>query len=75
VSQSRAGSLAESVCNIAVGFGLNFVVNLALLPALGFDVHVHDAAIIGVIFTFVSLARSYCIRRWFNGKTTGCLGR
>ena len=65
--QSRLGSFVEAWANIAIGFGINFVANLAVLPLFGFNVTPTDAFGIGLIFTAISLARSYVIRRWFNG--------
>jgi hypothetical protein len=65
--QSRLGSFVEAWANIAIGFSISFLANLAVLPAFGYPVTVSDAFGIGLIFTAVSLARSYVIRRWFNG--------
>lgn len=67
MSQSRGMSLVESCANIAVGFGINWLANLAVLPLFGFHVTAGDAFGIGLIFTAISLARSYVLRRWFNG--------
>lgn len=64
--QSRLGSAAEAVANVAVGYAVNFAANLAVLPVFGFDVSAGEAAGIGVVFTAISLARSYLLRRLFN---------
>lgn len=66
MSQSRIGSLVEATVNIAIGFGINWTANLLVLPLFGFNVTAGEAFGIGVIFTAISLARSYIIRRWFN---------
>lgn len=71
MAQTRIGSLAEAAANIAVGFGINFAANLIVLPWFGFDVAAGDAFGIGLVFTAISLARSYVIRRWFNGLRFG----
>ena len=65
--QTRLGSFIEAWANIGIGFSLNFVANLIVLPLFGFDVKPSQAFGMGVIFTFISLARSYIIRRYFNG--------
>ena len=65
--QSRLGSFVEAWANVLVGFGINFAANLAVLPLFGFYVTPTDAFGIGLVFTAISLARSYVIRRWFNG--------
>lgn len=64
--QSRLGSAVEAVANVAVGYAVNFAANLAVLPVFGFDVSAGEAAGIGVVFTAISLARSYLLRRLFN---------
>lgn len=69
--QTRKGSVAEAVANTAVGWTINFTANLIVLPLFGFDVTVADAFGIGVIFTVISLARSYVLRRFFNGLRFG----
>ena len=71
MAQTKLGSLAEAWANIAVGFGINFAANLIVLPWFGFDVTAADAFGIGVVFTAISLARSYILRRWFNGLKFG----
>ena len=68
MTQTRLGSLIEAATNIAIGFGINWIANLAVLPLFGFHVTPSDAVGIGLIFTAISLARSYVIRRWFNGR-------
>jgi hypothetical protein len=71
MKQTRMGSLAEAWANIAVGFGINYAANLAVLPLFGLPVTAGDAFWIGLIFTGISLARSYVLRRWFNGLKFG----
>ncbi len=66
MSQTRLGSWLEAWANIAIGFGINFVANLAVLPLFGFHVTPGDAFGIGLIFTAISLVRSYVLRRVFN---------
>lgn len=66
--QSRLESLVEAVVNILLGFGINFTANLIVLPYFGFDLTPTDAFGIGLVFTAISLARSYLIRRWFNAR-------
>lgn len=67
MNQSKLMSLVESFANVLVGFGVSMVANLIILPAFGYNVSVRDAFGIGVAFTVVSIARSYVIRRFFNG--------
>lgn len=71
MTQTRAGSFVEAWANIAVGFGINYCANLLVLPRFGFAVTPSQAFGIGVIFTAISLARSYILRRYFNGLRFG----
>lgn len=67
--QSRRHSAVEAVANVAIGYGINFAANLAVLPLFGFHVSATDAAGIGLVFTAISIARSYLLRRVFTGMT------
>ncbi len=64
--QSRLQSLIEAWVNVIIGFGISIVANLVVLPAFGYSVSLADAFGIGIVFTAVSIVRSYLIRRWFN---------
>ncbi len=64
--QSRAGAFVEAWANVAIGYGVNFAANLVVLPLFGFAVSVTDALGIGVVFTVISVLRSYLVRRFFN---------
>jgi hypothetical protein len=69
--QTKMGSFIEAWANIAVGFGINFVANMLILPHFGFAITASKAFWIGVVFTVISLVRSYVLRRWFNGLKFG----
>lgn len=71
MAQTKWGSFVEAWANIFVGFSINFFANLWILPWFGFHVTPSSAFLIGVIFTVISLARSYVLRRWFNGLKFG----
>lgn len=71
MTQTRAASFVEAWANIAVGFGINWAANMLVLPLFGFHVTGAQAFGIGVIFTAISLVRSYVLRRWFNGMRWG----
>ncbi|MBK8773016.1 MAG: hypothetical protein IPM06_21650 [Rhizobiales bacterium] len=69
MNQTRLGSFIESWVNVLIGFGINFVANLLILPAFGFtSLTVATNVYIGLIYTAVSVVRSYAIRRWFNAR-------
>lgn len=65
--QTRIASFVEAWGNILIGFSINFTANLLILPRFGFSSLTAEKAFgIGLIFTAISMARSYCLRRWFN---------
>lgn len=66
MSQSRLHSAAEAVVNVAVGYGVAVATQAAVFPLWGIKVGVGDHLAIGLIFTAVSLVRSYALRRLFN---------
>lgn len=65
--QSRSMSLAEAVISTAIGFLVSFMLTVVVLPAFGYHVTVGDALGITAIYTAASIARSYAVRRLFNG--------
>ena len=66
--QTKLGSFYESCINVAIGFGINFVANLVILPLFGFDITIADNFLIGLLYTVISVARSYVVRRWFDRR-------
>ena len=66
MSQPRWWSLVEAIANVVVGFGINYLANLTVLPLFGFHVKPSQALGIGVIFTGISLVRTYVLRRVFE---------
>lgn len=64
--QSKLHSLIESLINILLGFGINLIANCVVLPLFGFNVTLGQAFNIGLVFTGISIIRSYFVRRWFN---------
>jgi hypothetical protein len=69
VLQSKLGSFIEAWANVAVGFGINYTANLLVLPAFGFtSLTWQTNIIIGLVYTVISVIRSYVLRRWFNDQ-------
>lgn len=66
MSQTRAMSAAESVANVAIGYGVAVASQIAILPLFGVHLPLSDNLLIGAYFTAISLARSYIVRRAFN---------
>ena len=68
MNQTRLGSFIEAWINVVIGFTINFFANLVILPLVGFHITLSQNFGIGVLYTIISVARSYVIRRWFNAK-------
>jgi hypothetical protein len=66
VRQTRLGSWLEARANIGAGFAISWAANMVVLPLFGFRVTGAQAFHIGLIFTAISLVRSYALRRVFN---------
>lgn len=66
MNQTKVQSLVESLVNTLIGFGVNYTANLVVLPMFGFRITPKDAFLIGLLFTVISVARGYAVRRWFN---------
>lgn len=66
MTQTRIMSAVESVANVAIGYGVAVATQAAVFPLFGIHATAADHLAIGGIFTIVSLARSYLLRRLFN---------
>ena len=69
MKQSRLMSLVESLeslANVLVGYGVAVITQMAVFPLFGLAVTVSENLLIGLIFTAVSLVRSYLLRRAFE---------
>ena len=66
IGQSRKGSIMEAYCNVVVGYWIAFATQVITFPLFGLHASLGDNLGIGLIFTVVSLVRSYCLRRFFN---------
>lgn len=64
--QSRLMSFVEAVTNIVVGYWIAVLTQIIVFPWFGLPVRFVDNLAIGGVFTVVSLARSYTLRRVFE---------
>lgn len=70
MTQSRVDSFMEAFVNIAIGLVISTIANWLVLPTvLNVSMSVGQNVTISVIFTAISLVRSYAIRRAFNGRS------
>lgn len=66
MKQSRLMSLAEAITNVAVGYGVAVVTQILIFPIFGLHTSLGQNLAMGGIFTIVSLARSFLLRRVFE---------
>jgi hypothetical protein len=64
--QTRKGSLAESLMNVAAGFSTAIAANIIMFPWFGISIPLASNIEIALIFTVISIARSFALRRFFE---------
>ena len=65
-AQSRVGSLVEAGTNVVAGYLLALVTQALVFPLFGIVTTLVQDSLIAGVFTLVSLARSYLLRRVFE---------
>jgi hypothetical protein len=73
VKQSRAMSLVEAFANVVVGYGVAVVTQILIFPVFGLHTTLAQNLKMGAVFTVVSIARSYVLRRLFERLRKGQL--
>lgn len=76
MKQSRTMSLVESLTNVVVGYGIAVITQILVFPLFGLSTTLAENMAMGAIFTVVSIARSFTLRRLFEavrlrGDSTG----
>jgi len=66
MKQSRFMSLAESFTNVVIGYGIAVLTQIVVFPLFGIHASLGDSLLLGGMFTAVSIARSYTLRRLFE---------
>jgi hypothetical protein len=59
-------SLIESITNVILGYVIALITQVLVFPLFALDVSVRSHLGIGLIFTLVSLVRSYVLRRVYE---------
>ena len=70
MKQSRLMSLVEAVANVIVGYGIAVVTQILIFPVFGLHTTLAQNLKMGAVFTVVSIARSYVLRRVFEAIRT-----
>jgi hypothetical protein len=66
MKQSRLMSLVESIANVIVGYGVAVVTQILIFPVFGLHTTLAQNLKLGLVFTVVSIGRSYALRRFFE---------
>jgi hypothetical protein len=66
MKQSRRVSLIEAIANVLAGYGLAVLTQTLVFPIFGLQITLSENLTMGLVFTIVSLARSYALRRAFE---------
>ncbi len=75
MKQSRLMSLVESATNVIVGYGVAVVTQILVFPVFGLHTTLGQNLAMGGVFTIVSLARSFLLRRLFEAiRVAGARG-
>ena len=67
MTQSRAMSLIEAGANVLVGYAMAVLAQILIFPTFGLHATLAQNLGIGLIFTGLSLVRSFALRRLFEG--------
>jgi len=67
--QLKRHSFIESIANVLVGYGIAILTQVIVFPIFGLECSLENNLKIGLIFTIVSIGRSYFLRRIFNFYT------
>ena len=74
MKQSRLMSLVEAIANVAVGYGIAVITQIVIFPVFGLHTALVQNLKMGGIFTIVSLARSFALRRLFEALRVRSVG-
>ena len=66
MKQSRAMSLVEAMANVVVGYGVAVVTQILIFPVLGLHATLAQNLKMGLVFTGISIIRSFALRRLFE---------
>jgi hypothetical protein len=66
MKQSRTMSLVEAIANVAVGYSVAVTTQILIFPMFGLHTTLAQNLQMGAVFTFVSIVRGYCLRRFFE---------
>ena len=66
MKQSRLMSLVEAITNVIVGYGVAVMTQILIFPIFGLHTTLAQNLQMGLLFTGVSIIRSFLLRRLFE---------
>jgi hypothetical protein len=66
MKQRRGTSLIESILNCVIGVGVAIIGQIIVFPLFGIRISLLDTSLIALLFTCISIARSFALRRLFE---------
>lgn len=66
MKQTRKASLVETLLNTALGYGVALAAQILVFPMFGIVIPLSSNIMIGAVFTVVSIARGFVLRRVFE---------
>jgi hypothetical protein len=69
--QTKTQSIIETCASTAVGFAVALTAQVLIMRGMNIDTRFDQDFVIIVIFTIISLARGYAVRRFFNWRHRG----
>ena len=66
MKQSRLMSLVEAITNVVVGYGVAVFTQILIFPIFGLHTTLAQNLQMGLLFTCVSIIRSFLLRRLFE---------
>lgn len=67
-TQTKLNSMLESISNVAIGLLTTLIFSPIIYHIVGMTYTYSQLGIVTVLFTIISIVRSYIIRRFFNKK-------
>lgn len=64
--QTRRASLVETLLNTTLGYGVGLAAQIIIFPWFGINIPLSSNIAIGAVFTLVSIARGFVLRRLFE---------
>jgi hypothetical protein len=68
MGQTRIGSLIEALIKVAIGLLVSVVANAVVFPQFVFQPSMGENVAISLIYTAISIACQYVLRRFFNAR-------